>query len=102
MSEGKTKKIKDLLQKLYCFEPEEVIKYMKRIPFMKEEGQEKLINSLEEGLKDQDEMLQKWTERDPQYARKLEDFVVETSNRLSSDYEKQEKRSAEDILKELE
>ena len=101
MSQTKTKKIKELLGQLYCFEPEAVNKYMRRIPYMKEEGQDKLIETLEEGLRQQDEMLRKWTERDPQYTKKLEDFVVETSTKLSKEYERQEKSSAEDILKEL-
>lgn len=101
MSAAKTKKIENLLQQLYCFEPEEVRKYMRRIPYMKEEGQDKLIKTLEEGLKDQDEMLKKWTERDPQYTKNLEEFVVQTSTKLGKEYEKQEKSSAEDILKEL-
>ncbi len=101
MPETKIKKIKDLLNKLYCFKPKEVEAYMRRIPFMEEEGQDKLIKTLQEGLKEQDEMLKKWTERDPEYTKKLTDFVVKTSKKISGEYEEQEKSTAEDILKEL-
>lgn len=102
MNQSKIKKITDLLDQLYCFTPNQVATYMKRIPYMTEEGLTKLVKTLEAGLKEQNKMLEKWTERDPEFATRLTKFVDKTANELTKEYEKEEKISAEEILTELE
>lgn len=102
MKQKKIEKITALFGQLYCFEPKEIDTYMKRIPYMKEKGLDELIKSLEAGIKDQNKMLEKWTERDPEYTNKLTDFATKKTKELIKEFEKTEKGSAEDILKEIE
>lgn len=101
MNQSKIKKITDLLDQLYCFTPNQVATYMKRIPYMTEEGLTKLVKTLEAGLKEQNKMLEKWTERDPEYANKLADFATKKTKELIGEFEEAEKSSAEDILNEI-
>lgn len=101
MNRTKIKKITDLLDKLYCFEQTEIETFMKRIPYMKEEGLNELIKTLEDGLKEQGKMIQNWIRREPSFGKRLTDFVDQKANALQKEAEESEKTTAEDILTEL-
>lgn len=101
MNQEKIKKIKGLIEKIYVFSNEEISEITLRISYMSSEGLDELIETLKKGLKDQEELFRKWTERDPEFAKGLIEEVEKTNRELSQKYEKKEKGSAEEILKEL-
>ena len=97
----KIKKINELLSKLYCFNSVESDALLKKVTRMREEGLNEMIKVLEVGLKEQEKLLKKWVEREPLFAEKLIHHIQKIAIKLSNEYEKNEKKSAESILTEL-
>jgi hypothetical protein len=98
MKKEKLQKIRDLLEKLYCFDNDFIEDLMEKVELFPEKGVDELINVLEEGKKEQDKMFEKWTEREPDFVKNLMRFVDKTSKSIFQEYEKEEKQSAESIL----
>ncbi|MDH5597364.1 MAG: hypothetical protein OEY44_04610 [Candidatus Peregrinibacteria bacterium] len=101
MSNKKIEKINDLLLQLFIFDQKEIEELQQRIPYMKEEGLDELIKTLEEGLKNQEAMLKQWIKREPKFADELSGFVMKESKALVQEAEKEERDSAEEILSEI-
>lgn len=102
MNQTKIKKIIDLIEQIYVFDEEGTNRIKQKLPYMKKEGLEKLIKTLEAGLNEQNKILQTWIEREPEFAKKLGHFVDKRSMELFKEHEEAEQKSAEDILTQIE
>ena len=91
-----------LLDKLYCFSGEEISDFKNKIPLMKEEGLEKLIQVFIDGKKQQDAVFSHFIEKNADFSNHFLSFIKQSSKQLKNEYEKQEKNEADLILKELE
>ena len=98
MKKEKIARIENLLRKIYCFENDYLDQLMPKIELFPRKGLDKMLAVLEKGKLDQDEMFQKWTDREPDFVKNLIKFVEKTSKNISTEYEKEESGSAEDIL----
>ncbi|MDH5596947.1 MAG: hypothetical protein OEY44_02490 [Candidatus Peregrinibacteria bacterium] len=101
MDQEKIDIIDSLLLQLYIFDQREIDELREKVPYMKEEGVDKLITILKKGVKEQEKMIKNWTKRQPDFAKKLADFASEKAVKLMKEGEVMEKESAEDILSEI-
>ena len=98
----KIMKIHELMDRLYCFKADEVNKYKESIKRFNNEGLDKLIKTLEDGIKKQDEFIKKRVMEDKDFSKKISAYLKTKTDLLKKEYEQQEKRESEKILEQLE
>jgi len=91
----------NLLEKLYCFSPDEVLMIKSKLFMMREPGVSKLLEVLREGKIKQDDLFAGFIERDSNFVKDFLNFLNGVSKKLKDKYEKQEKDDADLLLNEL-
>jgi len=96
--EEKIKQIKEMFSTLYCFTSDEISQYLKSAEQFPEDGLDKLVLTLQDGKKQQDQFLTRRVEEDKRYVQDLSQFLRKTSSTLKASYEETEHDQAESIL----
>jgi hypothetical protein len=97
----KISEIENLFSQLYCFTADEALGYIKAARNFPDSGLVKLIRTLKQGKKQQDEFLAGRIEENKGYVKNLDGFLKKTTNKLKGGYEKAEHKQAESFLKNL-
>lgn len=74
---------------------------MNQVALMKEEGLNKLIKTLEKILKDQEGFIEGWIKKAPEFGKELVKIADKNFKKAVQNQERLEKKSAEEVLKQL-
>jgi len=90
--------ITGLFDGLYCFTSVEIDEYLKRVDSFPDEGLDKIIDLLERGKRQQDELISHRVAEDKHYVKDLGRFLNRSSKKIKDKWEKAESGKAEAIL----
>jgi len=90
-----------LFKELYCFTSAEINDFMAKAAMFPEDGLDKLIALLEDGKKQQDELLARRIGKDKNYLYNLSKFLNKTTAKIKNQWEENESKKAEDLLYDL-
>jgi len=99
MSLTQTEELEKLLTKLYFLTWDEVEGVRVRCKGASPEGLQQIIDVLTDALKQQDEMVKKMIETDPDFPKKMNAFLKKEIHDVGEKHEKQEQASSEEHFK---
>jgi len=99
--EEKIRKISAIIHKLYCFTSAEIDEYIARVKDFPDDGLDKMIALLEQGKKQQDELLARRVGEDKNYLYDLGKFLNKTAVKIKNKWEESESKKAEDLLYDI-
>ena len=97
----KLAKIEKFFSQLFCFTSDETLTYLRAVQYFPDKGLSRLLTSLEEGKKQQDQFLADQSLKNGVFVKEMDKLLGNATKKLKVRYEKQEKSGAEKFLQNL-